>query len=108
MLLAVGAATAAWATVGRADPDIGHPRKLVTTGAYAVTRNPMYVGWHLVHLGAALVAGSAWGLVTLAVAVAQVDREIKGEEALLLGCFGPEFERYVRTVPRYLGTRASD
>ena len=85
-----------------AQVDLGRPALLVTTGPYAVGRNPMYVGWALLHLGTGLVRGSGWLLAALPVAVAQVHREVHREERTLEEVFGEDFRRYRASVPRYL------
>jgi protein-S-isoprenylcysteine O-methyltransferase Ste14 len=81
------------------------PARLVTTGPYAVSRNPMYLGWSLLHLGVALLARSGWTLTLLVVAAARVHHEIRAEERMLGDRFGPEYSRYRATVPQYLGHR---
>lgn len=39
--------------------DLERPEILVDSGPYAITRNPMYVGWWLIQLGAGSLAGSS-------------------------------------------------
>jgi protein-S-isoprenylcysteine O-methyltransferase Ste14 len=48
----------------------------VTEGAYALTRNPMYVGWSLAVLGLGLAAPSAWLVATGLLAMTALDREV--------------------------------
>jgi protein-S-isoprenylcysteine O-methyltransferase Ste14 len=77
---------------------------LVTTGANAVSRNPMYVG-----LAGLLIANSvrlgAWkALAPVAAFVVGIDRlQIQAEESALLANFGADYEAYRAAVPRWLG-----
>jgi len=82
--------------------DLARPERLVTTCPYSVSRNPMYLGWALLHLGAGLVTGSGWTVATLPAAAAWVHLEIQREERRLAEAFGPEYQRYRAAVPRYL------
>ena len=86
--------------------DLGHPGRLVTTGPYAVSRNPMYAGWALLHLGAGVAAGSGWILAALPAAAGLVHWQVRCEEQDLGADFGDEFARYRAAVPRYLGPRS--
>ena len=81
---------------------LDHPGRLVTTGPYAVSRNPMYTGWALLHLGVAAAGGSAWTLAAFPAAAGQVHRLALGEERELGHTFGDEFSRYRAAMPRYL------
>ena len=81
---------------------IDDPQRLLTTGPYAVIRNPMYLGWALLHLGSALVAGSGWILAALPPAALRAHREVLAEERVLEARFGDEFRRYRASVGRYL------
>ena len=85
--------------------DLEHPALLVTSGPYAVSRNPMYLGWALLQLGAGVVRGSWWMVAAVAPAAARVHREVRREERMLDGVFGDQFRRYRATVPRYLPRR---
>jgi protein-S-isoprenylcysteine O-methyltransferase Ste14 len=81
---------------------VDDPHQLLTTGPYALSRNPMYLGWALLHLGSALVAGSGWLLAAVPPAAWAAHREVLREERRLEARFGDEFARYRAAVPRYL------
>jgi hypothetical protein len=83
----------------------GYVRKnaeLTTTGPYAHTRNPLYLGSMLIAFGFAAAAAS-WviGLALAALFAAIYIPTIQGEEAYLRGQFAG-FEAYAREVPRLL------
>jgi protein-S-isoprenylcysteine O-methyltransferase Ste14 len=95
-------ALAAWAVGSAGDADVESDSALVTSGAYALTRNPMYLGWSLGMLGLALGTGSAWLLAGYLAAASAIDREVDVEEARLLQRFGAAYMAYRDRVPRYL------
>jgi protein-S-isoprenylcysteine O-methyltransferase Ste14 len=100
LLVAGGAlVAAAWRAVGQVD--LEHPARLVRAGPYAISRNPMYVGWGLLHLGAAMTTGSAWMVATFPPSAIWLHREVLEEERTLDDAFGEEFRRWRATVPRY-------
>jgi protein-S-isoprenylcysteine O-methyltransferase Ste14 len=81
----------------------GHVRKneaLATSGPYAYTRNPLYLGSLLMGVGFAVAARSWWvGVVLVVMFFAIYLPVIRDEEAFLQGKF-PEFEKYAQRVPR--------
>jgi protein-S-isoprenylcysteine O-methyltransferase Ste14 len=83
----------------------GHVQKneqLATTGPYAYTRNPLYLGSLILALGFALAARSWWIAAVLVVMYFAIYLPvIRGEEAFLRGRF-LEFDDYARQVPRLL------
>jgi protein-S-isoprenylcysteine O-methyltransferase Ste14 len=83
----------------------GHVRKnetLATSGPYAYTRNPLYLGSLLMGLGFCIAARSWWVGVALVVMFFAIYLPvIRDEEAFLRRTF-PEFEDYARRVPRML------
>lgn len=101
-MMAAGIGLAAWAVASAGEADVEDESALVTEGAYAVTRNPMYVGWSLATLGLALGTRSAWLVATGLMAMAAIDREVAVEEARLLARFGPAYDAYRARVPRYV------
>ena len=81
----------------------GHVKKneqLTTSGPYAYTRNPLYLGSLLLAAGFSIAARSWWivGLALLMFAVIYIP-VIAGEERFLRSAF-PEFDDYTRRVPR--------
>ena len=83
----------------------GHVRKneqLTTSGPYAYTRNPLYLGSLMLAAGFAVAARSWWivGLMLLMFAAIYIP-VIASEERYLKHTFG-EFEDYARNVPRLL------
>jgi protein-S-isoprenylcysteine O-methyltransferase Ste14 len=94
----------------------GHVRKnesLATSGPYAYTRNPLYLGSLLIGVGFAVAARSWWvGVALVLMFFAIYLPVIRDEEAFLRQKF-PEFEEYARQVPRMLprltaGSRAEN
>ncbi len=80
---------------------------LVTTGANAVTRNPMYVGMVGLLVANALRRGSWTTLVPVAVFTVVIDRvQIAAEEPALVANFGAEYEAYRASVPRWVDRRS--
>ena len=79
------------------------PTKLVTTGAYRISRNPGYLGMALAYAGIAVVAGALWALAPLVVVLALIDRGvIVREERFLERRFGEDYLRYKRRTRRWL------
>lgn len=105
LLIGVGGTLTVWSWWATRRVDLGHPRRLVTAGPYAISRNPMYVGWGLVHLGVAMNVGSVWILGTIAPAAVMLHRQVLREERQLHGLFGEGFLRRCATVPRYVWPR---
>ncbi len=80
---------------------------LVTTGANAVSRNPMYLGLAGVLAAHALWRGSWAALVPMAGFVVFIDRvQIRAEEAALLEKFGPAYDAYRAASPRWIDSRS--
>jgi hypothetical protein len=73
---------------------------LATSGPYAYTRNPLYLGSLVMGLGFCVAARSWWvGAALVAMFVAIYLPVIRDEEKFLRDKF-PEFEEYTRRVPR--------
>jgi protein-S-isoprenylcysteine O-methyltransferase Ste14 len=81
----------------------GHVRKneaLATSGPYAYTRNPLYLGSLLMGVGFAVAAQSWWvGVALVVMFLAIYLPVIRDEEAFLRTKF-PEFDEYAQRVPR--------
>ncbi len=76
---------------------------LMTRGPFRYTRNPIYLGYTLVTIGAGLLTGNPWLLVAACgAAVATHYGVIRHEELHLLSRFGCEFEFYCRQTRRWL------
>lgn len=86
----------------------GHIRKneqLATTGAYAYTRNPLYLGSIIMAAGFVVVARNLWiGAAACAFFVAVYVPVILAEERYLRSAFS-EYSKYAEHVPRFLPRR---
>jgi protein-S-isoprenylcysteine O-methyltransferase Ste14 len=78
------------------------PRRLVTSGPYALTRNPMYVGNLLFELGLLLALRSPIALLMFAAHVVRLARRVSVDEERLEGLFGDEYRAYVSRVKRWI------
>jgi len=78
-------------------------RRLVTTGPYRWSRNPMYLSLTMQGAGLALLVNSLWPLLLLPVAVAiLIAGIIRREESYLSRAFGEEYAAYRARVGRWL------
>jgi len=87
--------------------DPGQPTsKVVNTGVFAISRNPLYLGSISVILGLALALNTLWALVTLLLSVIIcVYILIIPEEQYLAAKFGEEYKEYTACVHRWLGRK---
>ena len=100
--LIIGAAVAlpglllrAWAS--------GHLRKneaLATSGPYAYTRNPLYLGSFLIGLGFTIAAGQILLVVIFLIMILGIYLPVmRVESATLAELFGKKYARYAKEVP---------
>lgn len=80
---------------------------LVTSGANAISRNPMYLGLAGLLLAHAVWRGSWSALLPVAGFVAFIDRaQIQAEETALLEKFGAAYAAYTAKTPRWIDRRS--
>jgi len=93
-----GLALRAWAS--------GHLRKndaLATTGPYAYTRNPLYLGSFLMGIGFTIAAGRWFlGIIFVAFFLGIYVPVMRVESATLAELFGKRYRRYAEAVPLFL------
>jgi protein-S-isoprenylcysteine O-methyltransferase Ste14 len=77
--------------------------RLVTSGAFSFTRNPIYLANTLIMIGVALIAGIVW-FIPLALIAAFLTQKlaIEGEEKHLALRFGKKYHDYARRVRRWI------
>ena len=87
--------------------DPGHPTsKVVKTGVFAISRNPLYLASVLVFLGLALALNILWAVVMLLLSIIIcLYVLIIPEEQYLAEKFGEEYKEYTASVHRWLGRK---
>lgn len=79
------------------------PTALIQTGAYKISRNPMYLGMTFLLIGAGFILGSIASFAgTIFFIVLMEIRFIPMEEKLMKEQFGAEFETYKKNVQRWI------
>lgn len=106
-LFSVGLAILLWSMVSfgqsfRVGIDTSHPDKLVTTGVFGISRNPIYVAFSLVMLGQFLVFPNWILLVYLLAAFWLFNRQVLREEDYLRMHYGKDYLDYCSKVGRYI------
>jgi len=77
---------------------------LVTTGVYARTRNPMYLGLSTLLLGWAITLGALTSFLGPLLFIPLIARvQIRPEEFALRMRFGKDYDEYCRRVNRWIG-----
>jgi protein-S-isoprenylcysteine O-methyltransferase Ste14 len=102
-LIVAGSIVIVWSTVEAWGMRISEPDRLLTTGPYRLSRNPMYLGWLAVAVGLALVLNALWiGLMTAVAFLHLHGATIADEEQVLAERFGDAYVAYHNRVRRYL------
>lgn len=89
---------------GRGTPvPVAPPSRLIATGLYRYTRNPIYLAYVAILVGEAVFVGS-WSLFGYAMGMFLLFHVmvVAHEEPQLRRRFGGDYERYQRLVPRWL------
>ncbi len=79
-----------------------HPTHVRTGGVYRMSRNPIYLGFHLLSAAAVLYTANPLVLVLATTSVALHHRIVLAEERHLDRTLGAEFRAYRARVRRYL------
>jgi len=106
-LCLAGLASLFWSLVSfgrsfRVGIDRENPDKLVTSGIFAVSRNPIYVAFWLILLGQFLVFPNWILLIYFIAATALFHRQVLREETYLATHYGAEYAAYCQRVRRYV------
>ena len=77
--------------------------RLVTSGPYRFSRNPMYVGLTAAYIGLAMLANTLWPPVFLPLVITALYLlVVRREERYLGSAFGAEYAEYRRRIRRWL------
>jgi protein-S-isoprenylcysteine O-methyltransferase Ste14 len=107
LLCFAGLVLMAWSLVSfgrsfRIGIDTDKPDKLITTGAFNFSRNPIYVAFWIATLGQLLIFPNWITLVYLVASAWLFQRQVLREEVFLNKHYGREYEEYAKRVRRYL------
>jgi protein-S-isoprenylcysteine O-methyltransferase Ste14 len=97
-----------WALISFGDSwrvgiDTEKPGGLVKRGAFAISRNPIFVFMDLYFIGTFLLNGSVVFLLFAVLVVGGLHYQILEEEKFLRGTYGAAYEAYCAETRRYLG-----
>lgn len=87
--------------------DPGYPTsKVVKTGVFAISRNPLYLGGSIFLLGIALMLNTLWAILMLLLSIIMCHYVlIIPEELYLTTKFDNEYAEYLASVHRWLGRK---
>lgn len=104
-LVVAAVALIGWSLDATRTVDLEYPDRLVTWGPYALSRNPMYVAWAALAVGAGLMRNSMWMLAGTPIGATFVHCDVLREERELAVRHPERFKHYATAVPRYLPRR---
>jgi len=102
-IVIVGVALVIWAVRTISDMDISKPTRIVSSGPYAFSRNPMYLAWTLINFGIVLILNTVWLVILLPAALLFTHfLTIPREERHLEEHFGEDYSGYKARTHRWL------
>ena len=103
VLLIFGLIFIFWSVREAGKLDMVAPGRLITSGPYSYSRNPMYVSWVSIYLSIFFINRSLWLLLLLFVAILITHYlVIIREERILRQTFGDQYKEYCARVRRYI------
>jgi protein-S-isoprenylcysteine O-methyltransferase Ste14 len=107
LLCAAALALMLWSLVSfresfRIGIDTDQPDRLITDGAFAVSRNPIYVAFITMAAGQFLIFPNVILLIYIVAAAGIIHRQVLREEEYLRGHYGDAYAAYCGRVRRYL------
>jgi protein-S-isoprenylcysteine O-methyltransferase Ste14 len=110
VLVVIGFIIFLWAllsfgTSWRVGIDEKNPAPLVTTGIFALSRNPIFLFFDLYFIGIFLINGTLGFLIFAVLIVADLHLQILQEEEFLSKVYGQRYEDYRSRIGRYIGRR---
>ncbi len=81
--------------------DQNNKGKLITTGVFAITRNPFFISTDIYFLGNALILPNLFFIGFAFLAIVDIHFFILKEEKFLLKNYGEEYKKYAKKVRRY-------
>jgi len=82
--------------------DKNSPGNLITTGAFSLSRNPVFLFFNLYFIGTWLVYSNIFFLIYAVVGLFVFHLQIKKEELFLKGHYGREYLLYTEKTRRYI------
>lgn len=100
-LVRIAGVAAAGTVTRRRSRDV---QRLVTYGAFAWCRNPLYVGNFLAWMGFTVISGVFWFLpIAIVIFAIEYTLIVRYEEGVLESIFGQEYLEYKARTPRWFG-----
>ncbi len=75
--------------------------QIVTTGFYALTRNPIFLGVMIANMGIFLIIPNAFTLLIISLSTVSINTQVRLEEEFLSRKHGIKYEKYRQTVRRW-------
>jgi protein-S-isoprenylcysteine O-methyltransferase Ste14 len=77
--------------------------KVITTGLYSFSRNPMAIGMLLMQIGLAITCSSWLYLLLVMVLMILLHANSSAEERFCLYRYGGDYQKYMNRTPRWIG-----
>jgi len=78
---------------------------LITTGLFAISRNPIFLGIMIANVGLFLALPNAFTLLIVSLSTISINTQIRLEEEFLSKEFGAEYTAYQKKVNRWITLR---
>ncbi len=85
--------------------DEENPAKLVTSGLFSISRNPIFLGIMLANMGLFLALPNAFTLLIVSLSTISINTQVRLEEEFLKKQYGDDYTNYAAKVGRWVGKK---